>query len=51
MARSAASEAGQTAVRRHRGLGMYRVGRSRAGAFGNFLMLCLVGAFMALPLV
>ncbi len=51
MARSAASEAGQAAVRRHRGLGMYRVGRSRAGAFGNLLMLCLVGAFMALPLV
>lgn len=31
--------------------GRLHIGRSRAGRVGNFLMLCAVGVFMALPLV
>ncbi len=31
--------------------GQLHIGRSRAGRVGNFLMLCVVGVFMALPLV
>lgn len=49
--KTAKKPAGAPVHRKKHRLGGYRVGRSRAGRIGNFLMLCLVGAFMALPLI